>query len=243
MVNRAFKVIEALSNRVSRNTTVADISADTGISHSAVHRLLQALVEEGVVKHIPKRGYTLTPKLFTLGLGAVIHKGLLEFAIPEMRRIVAQSKETVSLNILSGNERVCIYRVDGEFPTVSLAKVGDKSPLFKGAVGKIFAAGLSQSELDLNLKIYVEKGFIKENEVSHIMSEVELVKEQGYSISIGELIPNSGSIAVPIKDIAGLTQASLSISALADRVVHQATRQRYLELLTDTVEQINYGFL
>ena len=242
MIQKTFTVIEALTKRISLKTTVKDISEDTNISNSAVHRILQALVEEDVVKYVPGIGYTLTSKLLTLGLSVVTQNGLLEYAIPVMRSIVAQTKETVSLNILSGYERLCIYRVEGDYPVAILVKLGDKGPLFRGAAGKVIAAGLTQQEINSNLKAYVVKGLVQENEIDHILGEIELVREQGYAVSIGELIQNSGSIAVPIVDFAGFIQTSLSISALADRLEQQEIRQQYINLLKDSAQQLQYKF-
>jgi len=242
LIHKAFKILEALSNRNFKNTTIRDISEETGITHSAVHRILQSLAKEDIVTYIPGQGYILTPKLLTLGLKTVMQKGLFEIAIPVMRGLVNLSQETVSLNVPSGSERICLYRVEGSYPISRLIKIGEKGPLFRGAVGKVIAAGFSQREVESLIELYISKGLIKEADASGIIAETESVREKGFAISIGERIENSASIAVPIKDMAGVTQGTLSISTLADRIELEEDRQRYVELLVDAVKQIDYRF-
>lgn len=241
MVHKVFTVLEALSNKRS-NTSINAISEMTNIPRSAVHRILKALAKEDVVTLIPNKGYVLTSKLLSLGLNGITQKGLLDLAIPVMRHIVEISKETVSLNVLSGSERVCIYRVEGLYPVTLLIKVGERGPLFKGSVGKVIAAGLTEREIDHIIKKYIENGLITEEEVNGILAEIQLVKEQGFAISIGERIQDSASIAVPVKDMAGFVQAALSISALAERIYDKENQQKYLELLLDAANHINMKF-
>lgn len=241
LVHKIFKILDALSSRQS-NTSISTISEMTNITRSAVHRILKALAQEDVVTLIPNRGYILTPKLLSMALDGITQKGLLELAIPVMRDIVAKSKETVSLSVLSGNERVCIYRIEGAYPIIRLIKVGERGPLFKGSVGKIIAAGLTEREISHIVNIYIENGKILSDEVNDILMEIRQVKERGYAVSIGERIQDSASVAVPVKDMAGFVQAALSISSLAERIHDSENRKRYLELLLDSVKQINFKF-
>jgi len=235
VLHKAFVILEALSTK--KVTTINDISQMTHIPRSTVHRILQALSEEGVVTFQQQKGYVLTPKLISLGLNGITQKEVLDFAIPVMKDISERTKETVSINVICGHERVCIYRVEGDSPITRNIKIGDRGPLFRGSVGKVIGAGLSPAERDTILEKCISLGEIKESEVPGILRELQKVKEQGFAMSSGERIKNSASIAVPVKDIAGFTQAALSISTIAERM-NEENQKKYLELLLSATSYI-----
>jgi IclR family KDG regulon transcriptional repressor len=235
MIHKAFVILEALSPR--KTNTISNISARTNIPNSTVHRILQALAKEGVVVLKPKKGYVMTPKLVSIGLQGIEQRELLDVAIPIMRSISEKTMETVSLNVISGYERICIYRVEGDHPITRNIRIGDRAPLFIGSAGKVIASGLNQVETDEFIKKYVEDGSIKEDQVESILNEIHKVKEQGFAISVSERIQNSASIAVPITDITGYILASLSVSTIADRI--SENKHKYLELLLEASKQIS----
>lgn len=236
MIHKAFTIMEALSSR--KVNTIDAISAMTNIPRSTVHRILQVLAEEEIVANKQKKGYFLTPKLLSLGLSGIAEREILDIAIPIMRGLAEKTKETISLNAICGHERVCIYRVEGDQPITRNIRIGAKGPLFRGSAGKVIASGLSEKETDEMIKRYIANGVIMEDEVSGILKEMQVVKEQGYAMSIGERIENSASMAVPVKDIAGCIVASLSVSAIVDRMSEE-NKKRYLELLLEASQQIS----
>jgi DNA-binding IclR family transcriptional regulator len=217
--------------------TIDEISSATGIPRSSVHRILHALVQEEVVMQIPKKGYIITSKLVLIGLKGIGQKNIIEVAIPVMKELSQKTHETVSLQVISGHERVCLCRFEGDYPITRHIKAGDKGPLMRGAAGKIIAAGLKDTELDLIINQYIQKGKIHADEKPLILEELKLIQEQGFSVSTGERIPGSASIGVPIKDILGNTQASLSISTVIDRFTDK-NKDYYLKLLFESSNQI-----
>jgi DNA-binding IclR family transcriptional regulator len=173
----------------------------------------------------------------SIGLKGIGQKGILEAAIPVMRELSQKTHETVSLQVISGHERVCLCRFEGDYPITRHIKVGDRGPLMRGAAGKIIAAGLKDSELELVLSQYIEEGKIRANEKPLLLEEVKQIREQGFAFSCGERIPGSASIGVPIKDILGNTQASLSISTVIDRLTDD-NKSYYLKVLHESSGQI-----
>jgi DNA-binding IclR family transcriptional regulator len=203
-----------------------------------VHRILQSLAREDVVAMIPKKGYGLTPRLITLGFKGRGERNIVEVAIPIMKRLSRETRETVSLHVASGYERVCLCRFEGDYPITRRIRVGDKDVLFRGSAGKIIAASFMDDELGLVADRYTKEGILKAGEKSAILAEIKKVKEQGYATSIAERIANSGSIGVPVRDFSGNIQASLSISSILERLTKENTEQ-YLQMLLQASEQIH----
>ncbi|HBC92913.1 MAG TPA: hypothetical protein DCZ10_08430 [Pelotomaculum sp.] len=238
MIHKAFKILSSMAQN-QENNTINALSKQTGIPKSTVHRILAILAEEEIVTLWPGRGYVLTPKLLSLGFKGLGQKDLLDVAIPIMRDISEQTKETVSINVICGTERICVYRIEGKYPISNNIKIGNRGPLLKGAVGKVIAAKLSRSELMNIIEKYLDKGEITNEEVPELLRGMEKVKECGYAVSVEERMPGCASVAVPIFDISGQPLAALSISTILDRI-QLGELDSYLNILRMAVEQISY---
>ena len=203
-----------------------------------MHRILQSLAKENIVSLMPKKGYGLTPRLISIGLKGIAEQNIVEAAIPAMRWLSLETHETISLHVISGYGRVCLYRLDGDYPIPRRIKVGDKDILFRGAPGKIFAATFAESELKKIADQYIRDGIIKADEKVALFEEIREIKAQGYATSRGERIPNSGSIGVPVKDFTGNIQTALVISTIIERMTEE-NLEYYLQLLFKAAEQIH----
>lgn len=231
MIHKVFSILEAIAHK--KACTIDAISESTGIPRSSVHRLLQVLQSEGVVaNNRAKRGYVLTSKLLSIGMGGVAERDVLDVAIPLMRHISDITQETVSFSVMCGIRRICIYRVEGKYPVVRDIRFGSNAPLFRGSAGKIIASGLSRNEQEQILERYVKDGIFIADETPVLLNDVEIVRQQGYAVSIGERLKGSASVAVPIADASNNVIAALSISTSEERFT-PANRKRHLDLLFD----------
>lgn len=235
MIHKAFAIMDVIAKH--KSGTIDVISEGTGIPRSTVHRILKMLQNEGVVLKSDK-GYTLTPKLLSMGLRGIAERDVLDVAIPVIRALSESTRETVSINIISGYERVCIYRIEGTQPITRSIRIGSQAPLFRGSAGKVIAAFLTSWERERILKVYLEDGRIEEAQVPALMGELDLVREQGYSISVGERIEGSASLAVPIRDVMNHAVGALSLATIQERLTAE-NRKKYLETLLTGAEQIH----
>lgn len=235
MIHKAFVIMDIIAKH--KSGTIDMISESTGIPRSTVHRILKVLQEEGVVLK-GGQGYALTPKLLSIGLRGIAEHATLDVAIPVMRALSEATRETVSINIISGYERVCIYRIEGTQPITRSIRIGSQAPLFRGSAGKVIAAFLTSWERDRILKAYLQDGRVEEAQVPALQSELDKVREQGYSVSTGERIEGSASIAVPIRDVMDHVVGALSLATIQERLTTE-NRSKYLDMLLDASEQIH----
>lgn len=238
MIEKAFKILECIAENQGPNTII-EISRQTGIPKSTVHRILTSLVREEIVIFRRGSGYALTPKLLSIGYRGLGQKSLVDLAIPVMRKVSRLTKETVSFSVISGTERVCVYRVEGEYPILRNIKLGDRGPLLEGSVGKVLAAGLEDSELEKLVDIYVKSGKIEDEHVAELLREIKLVREKGFAVSIEERLAGGASVAAPILDVSGQTMATLSITTIIDRLTANEA-DRYARILCEAAEEISF---
>lgn len=239
MIGKAFKILENMAADQGNNTIIA-LSQRTGLPKSTVHRILAVLAEEEVVTSFPGKGYVLTPKLLSLGLKGLGQKKLLDVAIPVMRTISEKTKETVSLNVICGTERICVYKVEGEHLLPGNIRIGDRGHLLKGASGKVIAAGLSNSEIKRIIDKYIAAGVISEVQIADILNEMEQIRSKGYAASIEERFPGCAAIAIPLLDITGQTMASLSISTVPEKIRNKEMEE-LIQILVSSASEISFA--
>lgn len=242
MINKCMKILAVISRTQGRNS-INLIANSTGIPRSTVHRLLQMMSDNGMIDAQRKGGYIISNTLLRLCLEGTGNMDILTPLIPLVDDIRDQTHETVSVNVINGMERMCIYRAEGDHQITRMVMIGARSPLFKGAAGRILAAGLKKDLFEQALQYSVENGFIDAKDENFYRNRAKRDREQGYAVSIQEKYAGCGSIAVPIKRaINNETIATLSISSLASRIGEQNTQRRYIELLLSAAEEANSRF-
>jgi IclR family KDG regulon transcriptional repressor len=239
MIGKAFKILESMADNQGNNTIIA-LSQRTGLPKSTVHRILVILAEEEVLTSLPGKGYVLTPKLLSLGLKGLGHKQLLDVAIPVIRSISERTRETVSLNIICGSERICVYKVEGEHLLPGNIRIGDRGHLLKGAAGKVIAAGLSSPELMRIIDKSVAAGMISVAQVPEILIEMENIRSRGFATSVEERFPGCASIAIPLLDINGQIMASMSISTVPEKI-RDTEVEDLVKILVASASEISYA--
>lgn len=232
MIDKVFKIMEAISETKGENSLNV-ISGMVDIPRSTVHRLLQTMTECGMVEFNQEKGYALSGKLVRICMNGYGDRDFLDIMVPIARDLGSITRETVSVNVMIGLERTCIYRVEGEFPTIRNVKIGTHNPLFIGATGKVLAAYLPRNKFEEALKYAIDTGKVSKDKLTEIMDEIEKCRKQGYAISIEERYAGCGSIAVPIKNqFTGEVLGTLSISSLKERLSDENLKE-YVRLLSE----------
>lgn len=242
MIEKCMRILEVLA-RTQGNNSINSISISTGIPRSTVHRLLQTMMESDMILSQRRGGYIISGRMLQMCLEGSGNFDLLSTLIPLVDDLRDQTHETISVNIASGMERMCIYRAEGDHQITRMVMIGSRSPLFKGAAGRVIAAGLDSQRLDEALAYTIAQGFIDQKEEAFYRSRAKRDRELGYAVSIQEKYVGCGSIAVPVKrGLTGETIAAISISSLASRIGDNNTQRRYIELLLRAAEEGNARF-
>ena len=229
MIDKIFNVLEAIS--LNSENSINTISRQLNMPRSTVHRIVQGMQQCGVVHYIPHHGYTISVKMKKLCLQSSGNSDFLEATIPLAHSVCEQIGETVSINVLIGLERTCVYRVEGKNPAVRNVRVGDHTPLFIGATGKLFPAYMPPDKYEEALSYARECGIVTNENVIDIMESIEAVRQQGYAVSIEERYPGCWSIGVPIIGmLSGEILGTLTINSLLTTHTEEL-KKKYLDVL------------
>lgn len=198
---------------------VTELAASLELGKSNVHRLLQALVELGYVQKNEARGtYQATLKLWELGTALEARLTIKSAAREAMERLLKETRETVHLSVLDGDEVVYIHKLDSPEPVRAYSEIGGRAPAYCVATGKAilawqgadYLAGLSK-----RLTRHTDKTITKPAEFLH---EMERIRSSGYAVNRGEWRETVWGVASPILGAEGGALAAIGLSGPSARI-------------------------
>ena len=199
---------------------VSEIARACHLSKAVVHRILQSLVESGLVRYLtPERRYALGPAALALGRHAERLDDLREAGLPGISHLADVTGETTTLTARIGHSRRYIAQVESTHRIRIAIRVGESVPLSTGASGLSILAFLPDADVDLILSrpltAYTERSSTDPDTIRARLAEI---REQGWAHSAGERVRYSSSVAAPIVNSLGEPAGSLSVAYLADRL-------------------------
>lgn len=213
-LERAFALLEAFAPNNSEQG-ISDLSRRVNLPRPTVGRLVATLESLGYLRQNKEtKKYSLGPKL--LYLGTVVQAGfnLMDVAAPVLHKLRDELKETVYIDIMDGDERVCIASLPGLHAVRTVVDPGQRSPLYAGADSRMLLSSLSDEQIKGYLNRVRMKPFAP-NTVTDPERLLELVKEirtKGYAFSLGEFHTGSACVSAPVRDSSGKIIAAMSVS-------------------------------
>ena len=173
-----------------------ELARQLGVNPSNASRLLGTLRAAGLVDRAIDDGpWRLGLHLVALADRALAALDVRELARPAMRRLAAETGETVTLSVSAGGESVTVEFVPGAGSVVSVAQLGRPSVAHATATGKVMLAFGDVPLPEAELERYTERTIVERKQLA---AEVKLVRSEGHAQAIGEREPDLAGLAVPI---------------------------------------------
>lgn len=238
--SRAFALLRILAAAPGNGLRLKDIADAAGVPRPTAHRVLAALINEGMVERdAPGKHYRLGLALFVLAAHAGNPMNLRELCRPSLLRLTGALGETIFLLVRSGFDAVCIDRTAGPLPIRSFTgDIGGSVMLGVGQGAMAILAHLPPSEQNEVIRYNLPRmrDFPGMDE-AHLRSEIVRVRERGYSDGATGLIPGMAGLGVPIIAADGRAVAALSVGSTTDRMT--AERNAVIAgMLKDEARQI-----
>jgi DNA-binding IclR family transcriptional regulator len=218
-IDRAGRLLRAVAAHAD-GAMLSAVARDTGLGKGTVHRLLNALVDAGLVfqDHETKR-YRLGVGLALLGHSAH-RQDFAALAKPFLMRLAEQTQDTVYASVREGGAAVCVGREIGSFPIRTLSlEVGHLRPLGVGSGSLALFAFLPDQEIaDIIAKNGAWFARYPGHSRKELLAKVAETRRRGYSFVEGRIVAGMNAMGVPILDAAGCPVAALSLAAITDRV-------------------------
>lgn len=221
-LDRAVTVLRALSGSGEAGVRLIDLQKDLRLTKPTLHRLLSALVANGLVAHdAATRRYRLGQELALLGW-SVAHRqqDLRTVAAHSASLLAEQTGDTVFVVVRSGFDTVCIERCTGAYPIKALTvDIGTRRPLGVGAGGIAILAGLAPAESTSILDAVGDRlaGQTRATP-AQLRAAVRDARRNGYAVSQGFVTAGVRALSVAIRDFRGEPIAALGIAAILPRI-------------------------
>ena len=193
--------------------TLAELQRATGFPKGTLHRMLQALIAEGMIRQDPHQ------KTFQLGFGLVrlARRALADFELRDVAMDILTALrddigEAVHLAVPESNGVVYVEIIESVHAIGAVGKVGSSSPYHCAAAGKAIAAFDSQiakSVLSRDLAAMTKATITAPDALE---SELARVRKRGFATNFEEEFPEVHGIAVPVFDARSKPTASISIT-------------------------------
>jgi DNA-binding IclR family transcriptional regulator len=239
VLDKAIDLLDVLAE--GRDMTAAELAERTGQPRSSVYRLLMTLRQRGFVESGPHRSsFRLGLEFLHLGGVVMSRFDVRQAAQPVMERLHSTTGETIYLCIRSGNQSVCIERIDGRFVHLVALQLGGTLPLHVGASSRILLAFQPEHEWH----DYVEQqdlvAFTASTVVApdDVLASLHRIREQGFAINDEDVTLGVASCGAPIFDHRDLVIAAISVAGFREAILGE--RHGYLcELVQAAASEIS----
>ena len=215
---KGLQLLEVLA-RSERALGVSDLAAKLALGKSNVHRLLQALVELGYVqKNEPRGTYQASLKLWEVGTALASRLSVKTAALDAMERLLKNTRETVHLSVLAGDEVVYLHKLDSPEPVRAYSEIGGRAPAHCVATGKAILAWQTApylSGLASRLQRHTPKTI---TDPADFLRDLERVRANGYAVNRGEWRESVWGVASPIRNAEAVVVAAIGVSGPASRI-------------------------
>ncbi len=223
-VERVARILKGLSGGAITGWRLTDLASHVGLGKPTVHRLLSALIENGLAFQDPTtRRYHPGASLAMMGAASTAIS-VATGAVQCLKRLAKATDDTVFVSIPEGPAAVCVGREVGGYPIKILTlDVGDRRPLGVGAASLALLAAMSDAEIDLSLDRNREwlasyPGF----EPAALREKVAKTRAQGFALNRGGIVPAMSALGVAVPGPSGGPIAAFSVAAVTDRIVGRA---------------------
>lgn len=231
-----FRIIETLVEL--EGATVTELAAEVDVAKSTAHQHLATLLDLGYV--INEDGvYRVGARFLWIGEYAKGSHDATPLVGPMVEQLAAETEERVQFSIEEHGRAIYLHIATGERAVQANRRTGELRYLHSSAGGKAILARMPSEEVEAIIDRYglpaETKQTITDRET--LFSELETIRDRGYSINKGESIDGLWAIGVPVvveDDVVG----AFSISGPRHRLENSGLHEGFPELLLATANEL-----
>jgi DNA-binding IclR family transcriptional regulator len=236
-VQSAGHILQYLAGYNHPHATLAQISSSLELNKTSCLRILRTLVSMGFVHYDePTKTYSLGVLLFVFGNRAAERLDSLSTALPFMSKAMEITGLTsVIVQRYTDTQHMYVAKAEAQTPIRVSVAVGQRFPLVAGAHGKVLLAGLPAKEAERLVKRVGLEKFTSRSitEVSEYMAALEVVRADGYALSLEEHYEGISGFSVPVYDALGRV-----VLAMSSFGISKALKQSRLREMAQAVKDL-----
>jgi DNA-binding IclR family transcriptional regulator len=213
-VERALAILDAFDTQ-HPTLSLQEISERVGMAKATTFRLVSTLQGSGFLMRLEDQRYSLSLKILRLAGLVRSNLGVREAVRPILADVCRKTGETVTLNLRSGIERICIDVVETPSPLMAIVRPGEHVSLLYGATARLLLAYAGDEEIDSIIERTPETGNL---DIAALKADLAEIRAQGYACTAGQRIPGVTAISVPIVDMNREVHYSIAVTGPSSRM-------------------------
>lgn len=242
-LEKGLQIIELLAS-VKEPLSMGEIATRLNYSKNEIFRMLVVLEDKGyIARKTDTDLFAITQKLFSLGIQIQPATSLIETALPEMRQVADDLRQSCHMAVLNRAELVVISRVESPAAIGYSVRAGHSVPAHLTASGMLLMAFESKSRQRLLLDIIKKEHDPKIDSV-FVLEQLAQIHEQHYFMATSHFHEFITDITVPLTKGDIETTGGLAPKVLASMTVpfvhnHNQHRNQPLtkELVLERLQQ------
>ena len=239
-IGKCFHLLECF-NTTQRALTLSELAQMSGFTTSTVQRLTHTLCLLGYLRQHPRtRAYVLSSKMLEFGHSVLAANEVREIAEPHLRRLNQESKETVNLMELEGDEIVYVSRFPSTHPVSVNLHVGSRLPAFCSAAGRAILAHLAPERAHAILarrRAAMTKYTV--TDLKSLNAILERTRRDMFVINDQEAYLGDISVAAPIFDRDGQVSSAINIAVPSSRWTVARVKKELAPMLLERARRIS----
>lgn len=218
-IHRAMSLLKAFTD-AQPEWSLADLTLAVGLNKTTTYRLMSALEHEGMVARDEQTGvYRLGPGAIALGGRAMRTNDLHIASHAALEELAEATGESASLEVLVECDVLIVDQIAGLHVLGAAQDIATRWPAHATSTGKVLLAHLPRAHceelLSDPLVRYTENTVVDKDQ---LMTELELIRDQGYATVHGELELGFVAIAAPVLNHNAEVVAAASVGGPSARL-------------------------
>ncbi len=218
-VGKALNVLDQVA-AFGRPVRFADLLESSEYPKATLYRLLQSLVQQGMISYDAERGvYALGVRLVRLAHQAWQTASIAPVARPYLDALSIEIGETVHLAQLDHGQVLYVDKRNAAVPVEMYSQAGKVGPVYCTGVGK---AMLAWSRIDVQTRIIEQQSYHRftANTLTSrraLRAELDIICSRGFAYDNEEHEPGIICVALPILTQGGHVLGGLSVTSTTAR--------------------------
>ncbi len=221
--------------------SIESLQKETGLKAERIEKILETFIDREWLSYQEESGrYMLGVKCFELGRAYFQHLDVRTLAKPILKEVSEKLQENAYLTTRIGYEVLYIEKHEVEKEVGILSRFGRVLPMYASASGKIYLAYFDEREVE---DYFRKAKWIRYTEMTktpqEIREELSKIKEEGFSVNMGEYEEDVVSVAAPVFDYAGKVNYTVSVVAPAYRVPKELLLGKFKEVTLEASRELS----
>lgn len=219
VLDRSLKLLDLVAS--ADGAALTDLSDQSGMAPSTVHRLLTSLAGHRMVTYDAETGaWTIGLKAFEIGNAFLRFRKLGTISRPFLKQLMERSGETANIGIEDGGDVVFISQVESHAPMRAFFRPGRRGPIHASGIGKAILSTWGEPAIE---SLFATRPLTRftantRDTLPRLMTDLVAIRTRGFSIDDEEHTLGMRCLAAPIFNEYGEAIAGISVSGPAVRL-------------------------